>query len=178
VVDDIDGSKYTGYGLFMALISNDPVLKDVAMDHITALSARVFLNIGIKNQKVQNFKFTNSLVAADEKQITSTGGGAANCAFHAERLGPAGVLNNCVASLSFTHNAIINGSGGWPPDNFSPKNVKAVGLENGAGLDRFRLCKAKEAGCDGASKYANAGTDGKDIGADIERLAAAVKGVN
>jgi hypothetical protein len=177
VIDDIDGNKYNGHGTFMALISNDPVLKDVKMDHLTALSARVFLNIGIKHEKIQNFTFTSNLVAADEKQITSTGGGVANCAFHADRLGPEGVLKNCVDSLTFTHNAIIGGFGSWPPGNFFPKNVKSVGLENGAGLDEFRLCKAKEAGCNGASKYAAAGTDGKDVGADIERLEAVVKGV-
>jgi hypothetical protein len=177
VIDDLDGKKYTGYGLFMALISNDPVLKDVKMDHITVLSARVFLSIGIKNHKIQNFTFTNNLIAADQKQINSTGGGVANCAFQPERQGPEGVLKNCVESLTFTHNAIIGGYGGWPPGNFFPKNVKSVGLENGAGLDEFRLCKPKEAGCNGTSKYAAAGTDGRDIGADIERLDAAVKGV-
>ncbi len=177
VIEDLDGQKYNGHGAFMILISNDPVLKDVKLDHITALSARVFLNIGIKNQKIQNFSFTNNLVAADEKEITSTGGGAANCAFHPDMQGPAGVLKNCVDSLTFTHNAIIGGYGNWPAGNFFPKNVKAVGLENGGHLDEFRLCKAQGAGCNGPSRYASAGTDGKDIGADVERLDAALKGV-
>ncbi len=177
VITDIDGQKYNGHGTFMALISNDPVLKDVKMDHITALSARVFLNIGIKSQKLQNFAFTNNLIAADEKQITSMGGGAANCAFHGDRMGPGAVLSNCVESLTFTHNAIIGGFGSWPAGNFFPKNLKAVGLESGGNLNQFRLCKAKEDGCNGPSKYAGAGTDGKDIGADIDRLDAAIKGV-
>jgi hypothetical protein len=177
VIDDIDGKKYNGYGTFMVLISNNPALKDVKIDHVTALSARVFLSIGIKNQKIENFTFTNNLIGAEEKQIGTTGGGVANCAFRPDKQGPEGVLKNCVASLTFTHNAIIGGFGGWPPGNYFPKNVKSVGLENGAGLDEFRLCKAKEAGCNGASKYAAAGTDGKDVGADIVRLDAAVKGV-
>jgi hypothetical protein len=176
VIDDIDGDKYNGHGAFMALISNDPVLKDVKMDHITALSERVFLTVGIKNYKIQNFIFTNSLIAASEKQINSTGGGVANCAFHPEVQGPEGVLKNCIESLTFTHNAIIGGSG-WPGGNFYPKNMKSVGLENRAGMNELRLCKARGPGCEGASRYAAAGTDGKDIGADIERLDAALKGV-
>jgi hypothetical protein len=176
IIDDIDGKKYSGYGSFLILISNDPTLKDVKMDHITALSSRVFMNVGIKNHKIQNFTFTNNLIAADEKQISTTGGGQANCAFHPEKLGPAGVLDNCVESLTFSHNAIICGFGSWPPGNFFPKNVKAAGLVNGSDLDKFRLCKGKEAGCDGPSKYAAAGTDGKNIGADIDRLEAAIRG--
>ncbi len=177
VIDDLDGKKYFGYGSFMVLISNNPVLKDVKMDHVTVLSARVVLNVGIRNHKIQNFTFTNNLIAADEKQIASTGGGVANCAFQPDRQGPAGVLNNCVESLTFTHNAIIGGFGSWPPGNFFPKNVKSLALENGAGLDKFRLCRAKDAACTGASKYVAAGTDAKDLGADIDRLDAAVKGV-
>ena len=39
-----------------------------------------------------------------------------------------------------------------------------------------RLGKAEGAGCSGGSKYAGAGTDGKDVGADIELLDAATKG--
>jgi hypothetical protein len=177
VIDDLDGKKYAGFGSFMLLGSNKLTLHDVKIDHITALSARVFLNIGVKGDKVQNLIFTNNLIAADEKQIVSAGGGPSNCAFHAEMQGPAGVLKNCIDPLTFTHNAIIGGYGGWPAGNFSPKNVKSVDLENGAGWSEFRLCKAKEAGCSGASKYAAAGTDGKDIGADIEHLETAVKGV-
>jgi hypothetical protein len=177
VVDDIDGARYNGQGVFMILISNTPALKNVKMDHITSLSARVFINMGIKNGKLQNFTFTNNIVAADEKDITTTGGGRANCVFQPDRQSPAGVLKNCVDSFTFTNNAIIGGFGPWPPGNFFPKNAKTLGLSKGSNLEEFRLCRTKDAGCSGPSKYAAAGTDGKDIGADIELLDAATKGV-
>lgn len=178
VIDDIDGKKYAGFGAFMVLLSYSPTLKGVKLDHITAVSPRVFLNLGVKGEKIQNLTFTNNLVGASEKQISSAGGGPANCAFQPDRRSPESVLKDCANPVTFTHNVIINGSDGWPPGNFSPKNADAVGfLKANDGSGEFRLCKAKDALCKGPSKYAAAGSDQKDIGADIDLLDAATKGV-
>ena len=174
VIDDIDEKKYNGRGAFMQISGTEPTLRNLKMDHITALSTRVLFNMGKRGQKFQNFVFTNNLIGFNWKQITSTGGGEVNCAFQADRQDPAGVLKTCVDSLTFTNNVIINGFGAWPPGNFFPKDVEAVGLARG---EEFRLCRAKDAVCKGPSKYAAAGTDGKDIGADIERINAATKSV-
>jgi hypothetical protein len=178
VIDDIDGKKYGGFGLFMLLASNQPTLKDVKIDHVTAISSpRVFLNLGIKHGKIQNFVFTNNLVGANEAQITSTGGGPENCVFQPGRQGPAGIFRDCFDSLTFTNNAIINGSGSWPPGNFFPNNAEAVGFAKGSGgWDEYRLCKSKDAVCKGPSKYAGAANDHKDIGADLDAVNAATKG--
>ena len=178
VIDDIDGKKYAGFGAFMVLLSYRPALKDVRMDHITAISPRVFLNLGVIGEKIQNFIFTNNLVGASEKQISSSGGGPANCAFQPDRRSPESVLKDCANPVTFAHNAIINGFGGWPPDNFFPKNADAVGFAKAKdGPGEFRLCKAKDALCKGPSKYASAGSDQKDVGADIDLIDAATKGV-
>lgn len=177
VVDDIDGEKYTGHGTFLVLISNTPPqLKDVRIDHITAPSSRVAVNLGVKNGKMGNFILTNSLLGAREKDLTSTGG-PNNCVFKPARVGLEGELRNCVDSATVTHNAIIGGFVGWPSANFAPKDVEAVGFEKGEGLNQFRLCKAKGTGCKGPSKFSGAGTDGKDLGADIDLISAAIKGV-
>ena len=178
VIDDIDNKKYAGFGAFMVLISNAPTLKDVKMDHITAASSRVFLSLGVKGEKLRNFIFTNNLIGANEKQITSSGGGAENCVFRANTRSPAEILKDCVDSITFTNNAIINGFGAWPRDNFLPKDVEAVGFWKGSnGFSEFRLCRTKDAGCKTPSKYAGAGSDQKDIGADIDLVSAATKGV-
>jgi hypothetical protein len=177
VVDDIDGKKFRGFGAFMLLSTISPTLKDIKMDHITALSGRVFIAMGVKGPKLQNFTFTNSLIQINEKEITSTGGGVQNCVFQPNRQGPAGVLKTCVDSLTFTNNVIINGTA-WPPGNFFPKDTKAVGFAEGLnGATSFRLCRAKDPVCRAPSKYAAAGTDGKDIGADVELIDAATMGV-
>src|SRR5262249_15966685 len=52
----------------------------------------------------------------------------------------------------------------YPPDNFFPPSFDQVGFTNLAG-GNYRLASA--------SPYKNAGTDGKDIGCDIDALIAA-----
>ena len=175
VIDDIDGKKYNGFGVFLAFISDSPTLKDVRIDHVTSLSARVFINMGVKGPKPQNFTFTNNLIQINEKEITSTGGGAQNCVFQPDRQSPDGVLKSCIDSVNFTNNALIGGSKGWPPGNFFPKDASAAGLPK---THVFRLCREKDQGCQGPSKYAGAGTDHKDLGADIDLIDTATQGVN
>ena len=178
-IDDIDGKKYGGFGAFMVLISNRPTLKNLRIDHVTAVSPRVFMNVGVKQAHIQNFVFTNNLIGANEKQITSIGGGTENCVFQPERQQPEGVFKNCFDSITFTNNAIIRGFGAWPPGNFFPKNVETVGfVREGNGFDKYRLCRAKNTSCKETSKYINAGNDHKDIGADIDAIASATKGVS
>ncbi|HTT25183.1 MAG TPA: hypothetical protein VMG82_40080 [Candidatus Sulfotelmatobacter sp.] len=174
VIDDIDDKKYNGRGAFMQISATQPILRDVKIDHITALSTRVLFNMGNKGQKFQNIAFANNLIGFHWKQITNTGGGEISCAFQADRKGPAGVLKDCVDSLTFTNNAIINGFGAWPAGNFFPKDIEEVGLASGR---EFRLCRTKDAVCQRSSKYAAAGTDGKDIGADMDLINAATEGV-
>ncbi len=178
LIDDIDGKKYGGFGAFMVLISNQPTMKDVRIDHITAVTPRIFLNVGIKQAHMQNLVFTNNLIGAGERELTSTGGGPENCVFQPERQSPGRILKDCFDGSTFSNNAIINGTGGWPPGNFTPKNVDAVGFaREGNGPEAFRLCQEKSASCKGPSKYLKAGSDGKDIGADIDAVAAALRGV-
>jgi hypothetical protein len=178
VIDDIDGKKYAGFGAFMLLVTNQPTLKDVRIDHVTAGSSSLFLIMGIRQAHIQNFVFTNNLIGPIEKEIISTGGGPENCVNPPERLGPAGIFMNCFDSITFTNNAIIGAIGAWPRGNFFPKNVAAVGfVKDGSGLGAFRLCRAKGASCKGPSKYINAGNDQKDVGADIDAVMSATQAV-
>jgi hypothetical protein len=179
VIDDLDGNKYLGFGAFMLLGSNQPKLKDVKMDHITAISERVLINAGVRGEdaRIQNFTFTNNLLGPSEKQITSTGGGAENCVFQPDRQGPEGIFKHCFDSSTVSNNVIIAGYGAWPPHNFFPRNLEAVGFAKGQGFEQYRLCRRKDADCKGSSKYAAAGSDGKDIGADLDQIDAATKGV-
>jgi hypothetical protein len=178
VIDDIDGKKFGGFGAFMVLISNRPTIKSVRIDHVTTVSSRVFMNVGIMQAHVPGFVFTNNLIAANERQVTSTGGGPENCIFQPERRGPMGVYEDCFDSITFSNNAIINGFGAWPAGNFFPKNVEAVGFVNdGKEIGAFRLCRAKGPSCKGPSKFIDAGTDRKDIGADIDSIMSATRGV-
>jgi hypothetical protein len=82
--------------------------------------------------------------------------------------------------MTFTHNAIIGASGQWPGENFFPKNEDSVGFVNyNHGNDGdYHLCKAKNqpSSCKAASPYVHAGSDGRDLGADIDAVETATRG--
>jgi hypothetical protein len=180
VFEDIDGAVYEGFGAFALVMSMVPKLHDVWLDHITAFPPRVLFNVGGKvgEPKIMNFVFRNSIVSAGERQLTSTGGGPSNCA--SKQPQPVSLLDSCFQDIIFTHNAIVGGGGAWPKENFFPGSVSDVGFvtfNKGNGGD-YHLCKAPKqpAACKGTSKYAKAGTDGKDLGADIDAIQAATAG--
>ena len=183
VFEDIDGEFYKGFGAFAMVISNAPPLRDVKIDHVTAFPPRVALILRADRGKPapETFTLTNSILSAGDREVTSTGG-KENCAFGAAQLGPAAVFKSCFSSSTITHNAIIRPSGQWPAGNSLPKNEDAVGFANyrhGNGGD-YHLCKAKSqpSPCKQASPYIHAGSDGEDLGADIDAIEAATTGVD
>lgn len=182
VFDDIDGKAYGGFGALFQITSDTPTLGDVSIDHVTGFPpTELFIfGVNVSREKISNFSFTNNLVGAGSNEIAPTGGGPKNCAFQAKRQGPAGLLKNCFASFNFTHNAFVGSGGGWPGENFTPRNASTVAMldfRGGKGGD-YRLCSEKNAGnCKAASSFRKAGSDGKDLGADFDGITAATAGV-
>jgi hypothetical protein len=179
--DDIDQGKYGGFGMLAMIISNAPKLRDVWLDHITAFPSRTLLNIGGRagETKIAGFVFRNSIVGAGESQITSTGGGATNCASLQPQA--SAIVANCFQDPNFTNNVIVGAQGPWPSHNSSPGRYSDVGFvnfNNGNGGD-YHLCQGPKQpdSCKGRSKYLKAGTDGKDPGANIDAIEAAIAGV-
>ena len=181
VFEDIDGGFYNGFGAFAMVISNAPQLRDVKIDHVTAFPPRVALTVGADRNKPlpSNFTLTNSILNASEREVTSAGG-QQNCAFGVVQMGPEAVFKSCFSESTFTHNAIIGPRGQWPRGNFFPKNEDSVGFVNyNHGKDGdYRLCKEKNhpTSCKQASPYVHAGSDGKDLGAEIDAVEAATSG--
>ena len=98
-------------------------------------------------------------------------------------LGPA-VLTNCAPGNTFAGNALIGPSQlAVMPNNYFPSDGSAVGFvnyQNGNGGD-YRLCRGPgnpASSCTAASPYINKGTDGLDIGANIDAINAATAGVD
>ncbi len=182
--DDMDGEKYKGFGLFAAIYSEAPQLQDVKLDHITAFAPRGVFDLFHKTdqEKISNLSVTNSILNAGDRELASAGGGSANCAYHGPRMGPTEILNNCFSPVTFAKNAIIGTMGDWPRNNFYPKNADAVGFVNfshGNGGD-YRLCFGKgepDASCKRGSPYIRAGTDGKNLGADMDIIDAMTNSV-
>ena len=82
---------------------------------------------------------------------------------------PLGALATYFPGAVFRRNILQGGSASkYPPDNFFPASMSAVGFVNLAGGD-YRL--------QATSPYKNAGTDGRDVGADIDSVNAATAGV-
>ncbi len=168
-VDDIDGAKYNGPGIFamLAMTADVPVLQNVLIDHVTAFPPHTFLGVGNYTSGLQmvNISLNNSISAAGVYPVWSTGG-ATNCAYYDK---PLITFNACFNPYSFAHNAIIGSSSNyppslWPPSTFFPPNASAaqfVDYKNGNGGDYHLLP---------SSPYKNAGTDGKDLGADVDAI--------
>ena len=176
--DDIDATKYNGYGNFaqVSMGPGAPVLQSVTINHVTAFQPNVLLNLGddiTMNPAMKNFVFTNNLVNAGTTPTKTTGGGTANCAFYSV---PLTSLPACFSSYTFSHNAIIATPANFAPSkypagNYFPASASAVDFvnyNNGNGGD-YHL--------QSTSRYKNAGTDGLDLGANIDAVQAAVAGV-
>jgi hypothetical protein len=171
MIDDIDDVEYEGHGTFAqaSMGKGAPVLKDVTINHVTAFQPGVMLNIGDDlsvNDAMKNFVFTNNLTNAGTAPIRTTGGGTTNCAY--EPL-PKVALQKCFQPYTFKNNAVINTPSNYPPGhypagNFFPASAAAIHFLNyadGKG-GNYRL--------ENISPFKNAGTDGKDLGADIDAI--------
>ncbi len=182
LVDGVHGKDYQGFGLFALILSFEPVLHDVRIEHVTSSSVPRFIIsfLNTSSQKMANFTFANNILSSDQSvEIGSAGGGPRNCAFQADRQGPEGVFKNCFQNSTFTHNLIVGGSG-WPAGNITVKDFSAGGIRitHEGGGTRYRLCRQKDdQGCKKPSPAIGAGTDGKDIGADVDAIEKAMEGI-
>ncbi len=175
VVDDIDGERFSGTGLFALIISAAPPLKSVHIAHVTAFPQRAVLSVLNRGPKIEDFAVSDSIFGSGERQMISAGGGPANCA--QLRDDPDSVLKNCFSHAAFANNLIIGG-GNWPRGNILVKSSKDAGLRDFKAGD-YHLCREKEDGgdCIKPSPALAKGAYGKNIGADIEGIEEAIAGV-
>ena len=174
LADGVHGKDYQGFGLFAMIISAAPPLHDVRIEHVTSTSVPRFIItfLGTNPEKMKNFTVVNNILASDQNiEIGSAGEGQKNCAFPAERKGPSGVFQSCFENSTVTHN-VIGGGANWPSGNIMVKDFKAAGVRvmRDGEINRYRLCKQKDEECQKPSPALGAGTDGKDIGADLDAI--------
>ena len=182
-IDDIQGQSYKGSGAFLVILSVQPPIKDVSIEHVTAFPPGALMSILKDGEQppLANFRIVNNLLGSGARQIASAGGGPTNCAARFGTLGPAGVLKSCFADISFTNNIIVGDSRNWPDGNTTFKSADAAGIrdvpeDRGGG---YRLCgmKADMSGCNKASPALHGASNGKDIGADLEAIERSTAGV-
>jgi len=171
VIDDISRT-YTGGGSLFEVMNGWPAnpLNTVTINHITGFpdpdSHLMIMGNQVTNPTMHGFVFTNNLVATGRYPIWNAGGGRTSCAFSDE---PVTSIATCFASYTFSNNALIGTPqpfppSSWPAGNLFPADTKAAGLSANHALQAN-------------SPYKNMGTDGRDLGADIAGLEAALAGV-
>ena len=120
IVDDINGTTYTGYGDFAEVNTvATPLLQNVEINHVTAFPPHAMFNVGAPTSvQIPGFIFSNSIVAAGVAPVWSTGGGSTNCAFADV---PITTITACFSGYVFAPNAILSSpypSTSWPAGNF------------------------------------------------------------
>ena len=174
VLDDLS-TKYAGGGGAFQIINSWPTnpLNTLTINHVTAFpdpgSRMISLGNTVPTAPMYGFVFTNNLVMTGRYPVWNAGGNT-SCAVKDV---PVISIANCFATNIFSNNGLITPPPAfppstWPANNMFPQTIDDVGFvnyNNGNGgnyqLQPNSPCK-------------NMGTDGKDLGADIAGLNAAM----
>jgi hypothetical protein len=175
IFQDIDAAAYKGVGALAQVSTggNAPRLQNVKLDHITVTSAlKTLFVIGDDvnlTGKMNNFSFTNSITSTGAGPFIAAHGGPSDCPYHVSSVA---LLNACFSNYDFSHNALINPPStwlpsSWPEGNFFPATFASVQFTSDqAAKPNYVLLPS--------SPYKNAGSDGKDLGADVAAVNAGV----
>jgi len=156
--DDVNSARWGGSGrLFQSLYGID----DLVIDHNTGFMDQAIM-MAVPPETGTGFVYTNNLTPVGAYGFTGVGTSPG-----------IDTLNAYFPGAVFARNVL---AGPWergdpslyPPDNFFPASLAEVAFVDLAG-GIYRLAAV--------SPYKNAGTDGKDIGADIDAIEAAIAGV-
>ncbi len=152
VFDDVNATNWGGSGRLFQILDGTA---DITIDHNTAFqTGEVIAASGTSNT---GFTYRNNITPNNQY-------GVAGDNYYGD---PMGALTTYFPGVIFRRNVLQGGdSAKYPSDNFFPATMANVLFVDQAG-GNYRL----QAG----SPYKNAGTDGKDVGADIEALEAATQ---
>jgi len=177
VLDDLS-TMYVGGGTGFMILNAWPKnpLNTLTVNHVTvfpdASSHMIVMGNSHKNKAMYGLVFTNNLVVTGQHPVWNTGGGD-SCAVEDV---PLTSIKNCYTTYTFSNNGLIATppafpASTWPAKNMFPQTVDDVRFtdyNNGNG-GNYEL--------QSSSPYKNKGTDGKDLGADIVGLNAALANV-
>jgi len=180
IADDIHEKDYKGAGGFLKYISAQVIFHDVLIDHVTSFGPGVLMAVQDRGEKMPNFAITNSVFAVGGARQPVVSAGPGGCAVAAAKEGPQAVFDACFTNYKFEHNLIsIERGSNFPKGNVTVGNPRDLGvrdLKDGIAKDP-RLCQEKGPGCNKKSPGAGAASDGRDMGADVDAVDAAVAGI-
>lgn len=150
--DDVGNSRWGGNDVLFVMLDNSAY---VQIDHNTAFQSG---NIVTADGRAHTgFVYINNLTPHNAYGVIGADRGIGNP-----------TLTTFFPECAFAKNVLIGGAyWDYPSDNFFPGAFGNVGFVDLAGGN----CRL-----DASSLYKNAGTDGKDIGADMDALEAAMSG--
>ena len=178
VLDDLN-PKYLGGGGAFEIANSWPTnaLNNVTINHVTALTypdAHMMLIGNLQsNHPMSGLVFTNNLIVTGNYPVWNTGGGPTSCAYKDV---PVTTVTNCFTTFTFENNGLITAPSryppsSWPANNKFPQTIDEVGFVN------FNNGNGGNYELQPSSPYKNKGVDGKDLGADIVGLNAALANV-
>jgi hypothetical protein len=147
IFEDVSGENWGGLGNWIQITDG---AQDVTVDHNTVFqTGSVLVASGLPNL---GFTFTNNLAPNNKF-------GVAGDSHYGD---PDGALKTYFPAYVFSKNVVQGGEASeYPAGNFFPSSMNDVGFVNYPGGD-YRL--------ESESPYKNAGTDGRDIGANIDGI--------
>jgi len=179
IADNVHEEDYEGGGTFLKYVSAKVLLHDVQIDHVTSFVPGALLVVLNRGDKMPNFSITNSVLAVGGPRQPVNSAGPDSCASRTQKLGAQAVMDECFTNYKFDHNLISAERGGWPKGNMivpSAKDLEIRDLKDGISKDP-RLCHEKADGCGKKSPGTAAASDGRDVGADVDAVEAAIAGV-
>ena len=177
LLDDLN-KKYVGGGTAFMIMNAWPKnpLNTITINHVTAFpdpdSHIMVLGNVYKSAPMYGSVFTNNMVTTAAHPVWNTGN-KISCAVKDV---PITTITNCFTTFTFGNNGLVATPpafppSAWPTNNMFPQTVNDVGFTN------FNNGNGGNYELQPNSAYKNKGTDGKDLGADIVGLNAALANV-
>jgi hypothetical protein len=120
-----------------------------------------------------NLVFTNSIVTSGLSAVTTAGGGTNSCSY--SHGSAATVLSSCFASFTFGNNVLAAVPSRFPASTWPSGNTMAAD-GNSVGFVNFNNGNGGDYHLKSNSAFKAASSDGKDMGADVDAIAAATAG--
>jgi hypothetical protein len=138
-----------GDGRAFQIVSNPPI-ENLTINHNTVIGIDTFI-VSFDASNGVGFSFINNILSSSQYGVKASGITEGTLSLNAAY----------PSSYTFTKNALIAEDGTYPSGNFYPANVAAIKFVDYTNGD-YRLAAD--------SDYKNAGTDGKDLGANLNSI--------